>query len=298
MHYVSFALIRSESIAYYATNANLTPKEFLNQPKLVIETLRRHAINTTQQLQAQYAMNHCRYQLNELIGMFCGRYWRITYEILFGCAVIIQLWSFATVFGLSLTQNISMGTLYSCNIQSVNGYTSGCRALYSIFILIFWVWIMFVTSMNFKHQRWLQIFATFFRFINVVIMSATSIAFLYSNVYYDPITGNFDSIIGPNANTAGPHYGPGVSAWKWNGLSFMIAVTAVAYGNQYCVTDVNRSLHREERYRRQTEFWTWNVTLCMICFSLPGICISLYLGANTLSPCTLIWKNFHRYDTD
>ena len=84
----------------------------------------------------------------------------------------------------------------------------------------------------------------------------------------------------------------GVSAWKWSGMAYMIAVSAFAYGNQYCVTDIIQPLSINDRKTKQHKLWAYSVGICAIVYISCGITISLYYGDKTESPCTLAWRGF------
>merc|ERR1719229_247972 len=75
-------------------------------------------------------------------------------------------------------------------------------------------------------------------------------------------------------------------------MAYMIAVSAFAYGNQYCVTDIIQPLSMDDRKNKQHPLWAWSVGICAIVYICCGVTISLYYGGNTESPCTLAWRGF------
>lgn len=285
--YVVYALIRSESITCLATRAGISHDELLSNPQNTIQVLRASNIST-ETLKTHYVMNHCDYQLSQLIGIFCGKKWRHAYQILFAVASLVGLWSYFALFALSLSRTISISFISdSCNIQLTN-YTSECRLLYSFFIVVFWLWAIFITSVEFRQQSIFQITITSFRFLSVFLMTMTSIVMMYSYMSYNQISSTFVS-----NNNESNIYGSDVETWKWSGIAIMIAASAFSYGNQFCVTDVNSLMHVSNRSSsKQSMFWAWVVCLSFSVYLVISSSLSLFYGDGILSPCTLLWKNF------
>ena len=114
-------------------------------------------------------------------------------------------------------------------------------------------------------------------------MIFTSIGLMYSVWYYDG--DNYIFIESYSFDTT-------ISSWKWSGIAYIIAVSAFAFGNQFCIPDVIRPLSFENKQSKQHLLWSLSIAICGAVYILCGVTISLYYGSNTQSPCTLAWEGF------
>ena len=220
--------------------------------------------------------------------MFGGKWWKLGYDIFYGISTLIALWSYSALFGVSLARNIGIpGIADACDMSlDTEERAEGCRGLYSLYVSIFWIWTLIVSLMDFTEQQGIQIFATAARIAIISLMIFTSIGLIYSSWYYDGATYQLSEV-----DLSGS-YAEGTSAWKWSGMAYMIAVSAFAYGNQYCVTDIIEPLSKQDRGNKQHKLWAYSVGICAIVYIGCGVAISLYYGNNTESPCTLAWRGF------
>eukprot|EP01084_Bolivina_argentea_P101323 181681_1 len=282
--YVVDAIIRAEAITTLIQQHDscIIPKyEIISNGQYVKERLKNKI--TSEAIQSNYQIIRNEYQLSELIGIFCGKWCRLGYDISFGVSTLIGLWSYNVLFGVSLARNISIPLISSaCNMEQDNQSTD-CRALYSIYVLIFWSWTLVITLIDFRHQQWLQVSATIARVIIIFLMVFTSIGLMYSVYYYN---GN-NYIIFPEYTFTND-----ISAWNWSGLVYIIAVSSFAFGSQFCVMDVIQPLSYENKQNKQHFIWCSSIIICVIVYIFCGVVISLYYGNNTQSPCTLAWEGF------
>eukprot|EP01083_Nonionella_stella_P015446 43235_1 len=281
--FVMNGMQRAEAITSLSHHFGMTRHKLLTDPEYTKGML---SGTSPQTLRSLYGYTRNEYQLSELIGMFCGKRWKICYDVFYGISLIIALWSYSALFGISLARNIGIpGISDACDITE--GVTAECRGLYSLYVCIFWIWTVIITSMDFTEQQGIQVGAAVARICIISLMIITSIGLIYSSWAYD---GSEYVMTSPTAE-----YAKGVSAWKWSGMAYMIAVSAFAYGNQYCVTDIIQPLSVADR-QKQHELWSLSILICAIVYVLSGITISLYFGNTTESPCTLGWKGFMGFE--
>lgn len=154
------------------------------------------------------------------IGMFGGKWWKLSYDIFYGVATLIALWSYSALFGVSLARNIGItGISDACDMSlDAEDREEGCRGLYSLYVSIFWIWTLIVSLMDFSEQQAIQIFATGARILIISLMIFTSIGLIYSSWYYDGEAYQLSTI-----DLSGK-YAEGTLAWKWSGMAYMIAV--------------------------------------------------------------------------
>jgi len=276
------AMIRARAIKHLAKESEVIG-DFATHPHSVLEQL---AGASKESLQAHYALDHIEYELNELIGIFCGKYYRIIYEVLFTIAMVMELCSYCTLFGVSMTRHIGIDPISkACDITQP--HTSECRGLYSFYIGIFWLWSMFITIQDFPAQAGYQTFSSIMRFIIIFVMLFTAIGLMYSGWSYNGQT--FEQYTGSS-----PHYGEGVAAFQWAKTLSFFGIAGFAYGNQFCTSDVLAPLRPEDRHKQKT-LWGVSLIISGLAFILCGFVIAFYFGDNSESPCTLAWNHFRGF---
>ena len=86
-------------------------------------------------------------------GIFGGFWWRLFYDIFFGICTLTALWSYVTLFGVSLARSFGISSISTaCNMESSSG-TSSCRGLYTLYVCLFYIWSLFASLMGLKHQK-------------------------------------------------------------------------------------------------------------------------------------------------
>ena len=171
---------RAEAITNLFKIHNIPRHELMtNPPQQTIDILSNTSVQT---LKANYAFIENEYQLSQLIGLFGGKWWKLFYDISYCISTLIALWSYSALFGVSLARNIGISVIAKeCDMSiDADDESDGCRALYSFYVCIFWVWTLIVSLMDFTEQQSIQIFATFCRILIIGLMVCTSIGLLYS----------------------------------------------------------------------------------------------------------------------
>ena len=86
-----------------------------------------------------------------------------------------------------------------------------------------------------------------------------------------------------------------MSAWKWDGLLYFIAVATFAYGAQFAIPDIVEPLHHNQR-TLQPILWRSSALILTIVYVCCGITISMYFGDEVEDPCTLAWKYYRGFE--
>jgi len=192
------------------------------------------------------------------------------------------LWAYNVLFGVSLARNIPFGPYTTCNRETDD--SSACRDLYSIYVFVFWCWSTTMTLLDFRHQKWLQVSATVARACIIVLMVITAVGLSLSHWYYDGDTYTYDTAyVALNSNE--------IAMWDWQGIPWMIAVGAFAFGISVNAIDVIGPLSTRDK-KRMSALWTCAITLCTVVYVVCGVVIAAYFGAHVVSPCSLGWLGF------
>ena len=285
--YVCNQMLRAEAITTIAVRYGLRKSEFIDNPSQITDNLRDNVTLGDFQNEMQ-ELNRNEYELNHIVGLFCGKTWRIIYEVSFIINEITALWSYMVLFGASLARIGGISSIStSCDVETEpNNYN--CRLLYSFYICLFWIWCTFIVLLDFTEQRFVQFGSFFVRLLIVLLIVITSIGLMYGDLYYDNSSGRYYE----RSNDSTPYYGEGLSAWKWSGFMDYYAVATFAFTTQFCVPDTLQPLRINERRKNMTKIMQWSMIFMLALLILVGIIVSLYFGNQTESVCTLAWKYF------
>ena len=133
-----------------ARGASVDKADLLSYP----ETTKQQLSGTSSdQIRNSLDMVRNEYPLSELIGIFAGKWWRLGYDVFFGVGMLIALWDYNVLIGLTMTRTIGISSIsQECNLESDD--SSGCRSLYTLWVCLFFIWSVVVTLIDFKHQQW------------------------------------------------------------------------------------------------------------------------------------------------
>jgi len=279
-------ILRAEAVTTMARSLNIEQSKILSDPQYVREQLIAHPeVASLNNIRDGYVIERNDYALGELIGIFGGKWWRLCYDISFILSMIIVLWDYNVLLGVVLARTFPIpGINGTCNEEDDS--STSCYELYAFWVCIFFVWTVCITLVDFQHQKWLQVTSTIMRLVIIAIMAITAIGLMYSGWYYDGSDYEWDT------SYTNSH----LSAFKWDGAAYFLAVAAFAYGNQFCIPDVLHGLNYESRQRHQHTLQSVPIMTCGVLYALCGLTIAFYFGANTLSPCTLGWKGYMGLD--
>ena len=290
--YVCNQLLRAEAVTSIALRYGLSKSTFIDSPDEIIFFFRDNVTldNFSHEL-SQFKRNE--YELNHMVGLFCGKKWRLLYEISFVIYGIVTLWGFMVLFGASLARVASIPGISSssCDVETESN-NFNCRLLYSFYIIIFWIWNTIIVLLDFTEQQFVQYGSFFLRFLIVLLIIITSIGLMYGNLYYSEDSGKYYKRTDDNNSSNTPYYGDNTAAWKWNGLLDCYATAIFAFVSQYCIPDVLHPLTTSDKQKNVQIVISSGMIILVIIFVITGLVVSLYFGNQTESVCTLAWKNF------
>ena len=103
----------------------------------------------------QYIIYRNDYALCELIGIFCGKWWRLAYDISFCLSTMIVLWDYNVLLGVVLARTFPIsGINGTCNVEEDS--STDCYNLYAFWVCIFFVWTLCITLISFQNQKWFE----------------------------------------------------------------------------------------------------------------------------------------------
>lgn len=180
------------------------------------------------------------FEVNKLLGLFCGKKARIFYEILIIFVLFTVTWYFCVVFAVSMTRFVGIKSISdSCEIDeySISNFTTHCRGLYTFYVFIIYIWTLILVVFEFKSQVSVQLISFILQvFVVCILMFVTSIGLMYGNLIYNKDTGRYHEM--SNYVSGHAHYGNGVLAWNWNGIGDMLLIGMWSYVSSFSVPDV------------------------------------------------------------
>ncbi|ETO05209.1 hypothetical protein RFI_32188 [Reticulomyxa filosa] len=152
------AMYRGEAITTIATQAGVKRDTILTDQKTTISSIKGISLRT---FQKYYQLQRNEYQMNELMGIFCGRKWKIFYEVSFLIGMMATLWAYSVLFATSLTRVFGVsGISNACEIDSGD---YACRNLYNFYVGVFWIWTILICLVNFSEQASFQVWYCYFK---------------------------------------------------------------------------------------------------------------------------------------
>ena len=286
--FVCNQLLRAEAVTSIALRYGLNKSTFIDSPEEIIFFFRDNVtLDNFEHELKQFKRNE--YELSHIVGLFCGKKWRIMYEISYIITELTALWSFMVLFGASLARVASIPNISSssCDVETEsNNYN--CRLLYSFYIVIFWIWNTIIVLLDFTEQQFVQYGSFFIRLLIVLLIIITSIGLMYGNLYYSESSGKYYE----RSNDNIPCYGDGTAAWKWNGFMDCYVTAIFAFTCQFCIPDVLSPLKTSDKREKIKIVMQSGIVVTGSFFILCGLIVGLYFGKETESVCTLAWKNF------
>mmetsp|Transcript_31513 Transcript_31513/g.31226 ORF Transcript_31513/g.31226 Transcript_31513/m.31226 type:complete len:343 (-) Transcript_31513:43-1071(-) len=92
---------------------------------------------------------------------------------------------YATVFASSFASNVPLGSLGKCNIYDHSSYSDSCYANYWIYLMIYCLFMTYLTIRGLREQRWIQSLLTIMRFCIISLVVFASIGLLASEKQVD-----------------------------------------------------------------------------------------------------------------
>lgn len=118
-----------------------------------------------------------KFEMNELCGVFIGKWGKLSFSVGLFVYMTTGLWSFGSVFGISLTSKIPILSSGPCNMYEVP-LSSGCHETYLIYMAIFAAVVVPLSCLELKEQISIQVTLCLCRFLVVGFMILTILVYV------------------------------------------------------------------------------------------------------------------------
>lgn len=289
--YATNLIFRGEAITNIALKHGIKKHLILDNPNYILKKLQNFQINSNDLFNEYNNFLRNEYEINELIGIFCGEKWRIIYDLFFGLSTITTLWAYCVLFcsSMSLVFNIIpfINDGNTCDIINIDNDNTQCWHLYSFYCLLFFIWCIITTLIDLNEQSKMQIITFIFRIIISFIMIMTSIGLMYGNLEFDSKSSEY-ILKKKNINSMEKT----IPLWNWDGLLFFISVCTLSFTGHFCVPDIIKPLKIYDIRNSLNFIFLINIIVLFFLFECVSLSIMFYFGDQTLDPCTLGWINF------
>lgn len=129
-------------------------------------------------------ITHRRIDLCEMIYVILGLNWKKLYLLLFFVYATLSLVSYTVIFSTSLTSNVELGFLHSCDIYESQGFDE-CRKTYWFFLAILSGIVIYLTLIEMHEQKLIQNILTGLTLFNVVLVIVISIVIILTETKVD-----------------------------------------------------------------------------------------------------------------
>ncbi|CAG9314267.1 unnamed protein product [Blepharisma stoltei] len=126
-----------------------------------------------------------RFDVTENIRILFGQKWATFYIIILSFYFQGAQLGYVSIFASSFASNIPLPWAKKCDIYETSSYSDSCYENYWIFLIIYAVFMTYLTIKGMKEQRWVQSVLTIMRFIIIGLVLITSIALLIQQKQVD-----------------------------------------------------------------------------------------------------------------
>lgn len=202
------------------------------------------------------------FEIPELADMFLGKYGKISYTVLISVYLFSTLWAYTTVFALAFSTHVDIGT-YS----------------YQIYVVIFSLFVVPMSLMEFKEQICIQVFLSVCRVVMVSLMIGT--------VLYARYTGStlFDDFTPDLAATESEF-----SIAHIKGIYLLLPIAAYANIFHHSIPSLCQLV--PDKSSLNGVFFV-ALFIAMVCYTTLGSVVSSYFGPKTMISSNLNWTDFH-----
>ena len=220
----------------------MSRSEINDNPKAILDGLIANniTVNDINEDINSYTFDKNEFELNKLLGLFCGKTTRIIYELNIIFVLFTASWYYCVAFCVSMARFVGIESISnSCQIEeySMSNFDNGCRGLYSFYVLVLYIWTMILVGFEFKAQISVQVISFIIQvFVVCILIFITSIGLMYGNLDYDSDSGKYYEI--SNYKSGQAHYGKNIVAWDWYGIGYMLVAAMWSYTCSFSVPDV------------------------------------------------------------
>lgn len=116
------------------------------------------------------SITHRRLDISENVRMIFGDKIGKAYAIILICFMQGALTSYATIFASSFASNVPIGTLEKCDIYETSSYSDDCFKNYWIYLVVYAIFMCYLSLKGLKEQKWLQSILTIMRFVIIFMI--------------------------------------------------------------------------------------------------------------------------------
>jgi amino acid permease len=213
----------------------------------------------------------------EVVDMFeiiLGTKWKIFYKVCISLFIFGTIWSYASVFGTSLSSHVSIPFINAgntCDLYAEGGsLNSGCNSLYTFYLAIFACIVVPLSCMDLKDQKVFQVFLSICRFAMIAMMLGTVID---QGITNKNSSGNFGNASLP-------------SEVKTSGMIAFIPVAVFAQIYHHSISSIT---HHLENKKKAPYVFGAAMLCCTILYSILGVFVGSFFGMDIVESCIINW---------
>jgi amino acid permease len=134
---------------------------------------------------SQFFIGTRKFEVNELCGMFLGRFGRRIYELCLCLYMWGGLWSYASVFAQSMASHLPLYFphvgWFTCDVYA--DASRNCTLTYLVYIGLFAIIVVPLTCLDLTEQKPLQVVLTIFRYVALGLMIVVIFVSMFSDPY-------------------------------------------------------------------------------------------------------------------
>jgi len=219
-----------------------------------------------------------KFEINQLCGIFLGRWCQKFYEIGLLLYMYGALWGYSAVFCSSLVQQFPL-TFISDQLYCLIDGQGGWHCLYSfiIYAMLFSIFVVPLTCLDLTEQKIIQVTLCIFRFTVLTVMILTVTVALFSNPYVPTTPKNGAAFI------AYKEY------FEYSGLGKIFSTAVFAQLVHHSIPGLMQPIKNKSQSR--TIFMATFATTATF-YTFLGLMCAMYFGDQVKSVVTLNWQYY------
>lgn len=273
---LAFVTVISLICAQYVIETMARAEGYLAAEELMIETKTSEAadnalrVNTINQVTASR-----KFELNELVRRFAGRWGEYAYVAVITMYFIGCLWSYSAVFASSMAQILKVpGIGDTCNVYTDEGK---CENLYKFYVGIFALLVVPLSCLELTEQKIIQVTLALFKVVALLIMIGTTIGGMYTMPY-------------DRSTLTPPPYIVNFPALRTEGLGAFLPIAVYMQLIHHSIPAISKPMVPKSSLRIV-------YPLAMIgtfaTYVILSMILGLYFGASIEKVCTLTWHTYN-----
>eukprot|EP01089_Gocevia_fonbrunei_P001393 TRINITY_DN1128_c0_g1_i1.p1 TRINITY_DN1128_c0_g1~~TRINITY_DN1128_c0_g1_i1.p1 ORF type:complete len:442 (+),score=46.07 TRINITY_DN1128_c0_g1_i1:161-1327(+) len=222
-----------------------------------------------------------KFEMNELCGVFLGKWGKLAYEICLVLYMYGSLWSYTAVFASSMTDIAPILGDSKCNIYDSNtDWTTKCELTYLIFVAIYACICLPLTCLDLTEQVIIQVFLCALRWAGLFVMYISVAVAMGKEPYSD------------ESDISGPPYIKDKTLADPNGFGIIFTTAVFSQLIQHSAPGLAQPIKDKKKVA-----WVFGgaLTCTMILYMILGVLCALYFGSETNQLATLNWSYYDGY---